>query len=158
MTISIIVAVSSNNVIGAGGKMPWKIPGEQKRFRDLSLGKTVIMGRKTFEEIGKPLPDRYTVVISRTKKFNFSNCTTVSSFSAALEKFKHKEELIIAGGARVYREALPLTDFIYLTRIHRDFSGDVYFPEWDESAFKITYTRRINGPIPYTYYTYKRIE
>ncbi len=156
MLISIIVAVARNNVIGAGGKLPWKIPGEQKRFRELSLGKTVFMGRRTFEEIGKPLPGRFTVVISRTKNFEFSNCTTMPSLQGALERFRDEEEIIIAGGARLYREALPLANRIYLTCIHRDFPGDVFFPEWDREAFNLTYVQKVEGAIPYTYYTFVR--
>ncbi len=156
MVISIIVAVASNNVIGSGGKMPWKIPGEQKRFRELSLGKTVFMGRITFEEIGRPLPDRFTVVISRTKNFEFENCLTLPSLQEGLEKFRNELEIIIAGGAQLYQEALPYTDRIFMTRIHRDFPGDVYFPEWDKDDFEITYVKRIEGQIPYTYYTYER--
>ncbi len=156
MIVSIIVAVARNNVIGSGGKMPWKIPGEQKRFRELSLGKTVFMGRRTFEEIGRPLPERFTVVISRTKKFEFANCITLTSFQEGFEKFSDEREIIIAGGAQLYKVALPYTDRIFMTRIHRDFPGDVFFPDWDQEDFVTTYVKRIEGKIPYTYYTFER--
>ncbi|NLC68721.1 MAG: dihydrofolate reductase [Clostridiaceae bacterium] len=155
--ISIIAAVSKNNVIGRDGKIPWHIPGEQKRFRELTTGKTIIIGRKSFEEIGRPLPDRKTVVLSKTKNYSAENCITVDSFSKALELLENEKEVFIAGGAEVYKAALPYAEYIYLTAIDRCFEGNVYFPDFNKDDFTVIYEQRVEGPIPYTYYTYKRI-
>lgn len=158
MLISIIAAVAKNGVIGAGGQMPWKIPGEQKRFRDLTLGQTVVMGRRTFEEIGKPLPGRHTVILSRTREFDWPGCTTLSSWEQVWEKFADKKELFIAGGAALYRDTIPLAHRLYLTVIEREYQGDVFFPDWKKKDFKQVYSHRVEGKVPYTYYTYVRKE
>lgn len=156
--ISAIVAVAKNNVIGNKGQIPWKIKGEQKRFKDLTIGKSIIMGRKSFEEIGRPLPGRKTIVISRSSNFTYENCFTVRSFKEALEILKNEEEIFIAGGGKVYEEAFPYCSRIYLTVIDKEIEGDVFFPEVNEKEFKKIYEKKIDGEIPYTYYTYERIE
>ena len=154
--ISIIVAVAKNNVIGNKGTMPWKIKGEQRRFKELTTGHTIIVGRKTFEVEGKPLPNRKTIVISKTKNIECENCVTVKSLKEALELAKDEKEIFIAGGGEIYRQVLPMTDRIYLTIIDKVIEGDVYFPEINEDEFVKTYEERIEGEIPYTYYTYER--
>lgn len=154
--ISLIVAVSKNNVIGNNGIIPWKIKGEQKRFKELTTGKTIIMGRKSFEEIGKPLPNRKTILISNTQHIESENCTTVKSLSEALELVKDQEEVFIAGGGQVYKEAFYYTDRIYITVIDKIVEGNVYFPEISEDEFTKVFEERIHGEIPYTYYTYER--
>lgn len=154
--VSIIVAVSKNNVIGKDGIIPWKIKGEQERFKELTTGKTIIMGRKSFEEIGRPLPNRKTILISSTQSIVTDNCTTVKSLFEALELVKSEDEVFIAGGGQVYRDAMPYTNRIYITVIDRTIDGNVYFPEIYESDFTKTYEERIDGEIPYTYYTYER--
>ena len=156
--ISAIVAVAKNNVIGNKGQIPWKIKGEQKRFKDLTIGKSIIMGRKSFEEIGRPLPGRKTIVISRSSNFTYENCFTVRSFKEALEMLQNEEEIFIAGGGKVYEEAFPYCSRIYLTVIDKEIEGDVFFPEVNEKEFKKIYEKKIDGEIPYTYYTYERIE
>ena len=158
MIISIIAAVSKNNVIGKNGKIPWEIPGEQKRFKELTTGKTIIMGRKSFEEIGKPLPNRNIIIVSRTKNYSFENCITVDSLSKAFELSKDEEEVFIAGGAQLYEATLPYADYLYLTIIDKFFDGDVYFPNFNRDDYIIEYEERIEYPIPYTYYTFKRLK
>jgi len=158
LIISIIAAVSKNNVIGKNGKIPWKIPGEQKRFKELTTGKTIIMGRKSFEEIGKPLPNRNIIIVSRTKNYSFENCITVDSLSKAFEISKDEEEVFIAGGAQLYEATLPYADYLYLTIIDKFFDGDVYFPNFNRDDYIIEYEERIEYPIPYTYYTFKRLK
>lgn len=155
--ISIIVAVSKNYVIGNNGIIPWNIKGEQTRFRELTTGKTIIMGRNSFDEIGNPLPNRKTILISRSKTVTTDSCITVTSLEEALRLAKEEEEVFIAGGGRVYQEALPFTDRIYLTIIDKVVEGDVYFPKIDTSIFLKTYEQQVPGEIPYTYYTYERI-
>ncbi|UKS25808.1 dihydrofolate reductase [Paenibacillus sp. HWE-109] len=156
MIISIIAAASMNGVIGMDELIPWQIPGEQIRFKELTLGKSVIMGRKTFESIGKPLPRRKTVIISRTVQITDANCVTVKSLEQALELLKDEDEIFIAGGGEVYREALPLADKLYLTEVEKEIAGNIYFPAFDKESFQLTYKQPVNGTIPYTYYTYER--
>jgi len=154
---SLIVAISKNNVIGNNGIMPWKIKGEQKRFKELTTGKTIIVGRKSFQEIGKPLPNRKTIIISTTENIVTDNCTTVKSLLEAFNLAKDEEEIFIAGGGQVYKEALPYADKIYITIIDKIVEGNVYFPEINKEDFIKTYEERIDGEIPYTYYTYERV-
>ncbi|KNY25480.1 dihydrofolate reductase [Pseudobacteroides cellulosolvens] len=154
--ISIIVAVSNNNVIGNNGIIPWKVKGEQNRFKELTIGKTIIMGRKSFEEIGKPLPNRKTILISNTQSINNENCITVKSLIEAINLVKDEDEIFIAGGGQVYRDALPYTDRIYITVIDKTINGDIYFPQISKTEFEKIYEEHVDGEIPYTYYTYVR--
>ena len=158
MKINIIVAMSENNVIGVNGKIPWKIKGEQKRFKDLTVGNTIIMGRKSFDEIGKPLPNRDTILISKSKQVEEDNCKTVETFEQAIESAEKQgvDEVYIAGGGQVYSKAISMVDKIYLTIVHKYFDGDVFFPYIDLSEFERTYIEYVEGDIPYTYLTYKR--
>ena len=154
--ISLIVAVAKNNVIGNNGIIPWKIKGEQKRFKELTIGKTIIMGRKSFEEIGKPLPNRKTILISNTQHIKSEDCTTANSLLKAFELAKDEDEIFVAGGGQVYKEAFPYADRIYITVIDKIINGNVYFPEISDKDFIKTYEEWIDGEIPYTYYTYER--
>ena len=114
--ISIIVAVAKGGAIGKEGKMPWRIPGEQRQFKDLTTGHVVIMGRTSYEEIGHPLPERTNIVVSKTKVFSGENVYTVKSLKEAIER-AGQEEIFIAGGAEIFQEALPLADKIYMTYV-----------------------------------------
>jgi len=134
--ISIIVAVDENWIIGKKEGLPWKLPADLKHFKTLTTGHTVIMGRKTYDSIGKPLPDRINIVISRNNP-NISDCINVSSVKEALEAAPDNQEIFIIGGAEIYNQFLPLTQKIYLTKIHHQFNGDIFFPklnlyEWTE--------------------------
>jgi dihydrofolate reductase/dihydrofolate reductase (trimethoprim resistance protein) len=155
--ISLIVAAAKNNVIGNNGIIPWKIKGEQKRFKELTTGKTIIIGRKSFEEIGKPLPNRKTILISNTRHIELENCVTAKSILEAFALAKNEdEEVFVVGGGQVYKEAFPYADRIYITVIDKIIDGNVYFPEICEDDFAKTYEERIDGEIPYTYFTYER--
>jgi dihydrofolate reductase/dihydrofolate reductase (trimethoprim resistance protein) len=156
--ISLIVAVTKNNVIGNNGIIPWKIKGEQKRFKDLTIGKTIIIGRKSFQEIGKPLPGRRTILISTTEQIHTDNCITVGSLQEAFDLTKGEDEVFVAGGGQVYKDAMPYADRIYLTVIDQTMEGSVYFPTISGLEFRKSYEERIEGEIPYTYYTYERIK
>jgi dihydrofolate reductase (trimethoprim resistance protein) len=156
--ISLIVAVAKNNVIGYNGIIPWRIKGEQRRFKELTTGKTIIMGRKSFEEIGRPLPNRKTILISNTQNIATENCTTVKSLSEAFDLVKNSDEVFVAGGGQVYKEAYPYADRIYITVIDKIIDGNVYFPTICEDDFVKLYEERIDGDVPYTYYTYERIK
>lgn len=153
--IALIVAYANNQVIGNKGCIPWKIKGEQKRFRELTTGNVVIMGRRSYEEIGKPLPDRTTIVISSTKNFESENCLTAKSLSEAIELAGNKD-IYISGGARLYEEALPLVEKMYITEIDHDVEGDTFFPAFDKEEFMKEINEHFDGEIPYTYVTYIR--
>ncbi|MDF2942871.1 MAG: dihydrofolate reductase [Herbinix sp.] len=153
--LALIVAISKNYVIGNKGVIPWKIKGEQKRFKELTTGKIVIMGKRSFKEIGKPLSNRKTILISKTFQYKDENCITVGSLEEALNIIGN-DEAYIAGGEMLYREALPLVDKMYITIIDQIVEGDTYFPEFNEDDFVITEQERFEGETPYTYITYDR--
>jgi dihydrofolate reductase len=121
--------MASNRVIGAGNKLPWHLSSDLKRFKVLTMGHHIIMGRKTFESIGRLLPGRTSVVISRNPDFRFDGAVIASSLAAALAQAAGDSEVFVIGGERIFREALKIADRVLLTEIHRDFDGDVYFPE-----------------------------
>ena len=152
---ALIVAHSLNNVIGCNGNIPWKIKGEQLRFKNLTLGKTIIMGRRTFEEIGKPLPNRKTILISSTLSYLDQNCVTVPDMKTALELCRD-EEVYISGGASLYQESIDFVDRMYITVIQKEFKGDTFFPEVDWQQFDKTYEKYVDGEIPYIELTYER--
>lgn len=154
--IALIVAYSKNRVIGNQGKIPWKIKGEQRRFKELTTGNVVIMGRHSYEEIGKSLPNRMTYLVSNTIKIEEENCKTVTSLNEAI-KLAENKDIYISGGAMLYREALPLVDKMYITIIDKDIEGDTYFPEFEENEFEKTYEEEFIGEVPYRYLTYERI-
>lgn len=153
--ISLIVAYANNNVIGNKGCIPWNIKGEQKRFRELTTGNVVIMGRRSYEEIGKPLPNRTTIVVSNTKNYNGENCFTAKSLDEAI-KLAGDRDIFISGGARLYEEALPIVEKMYITEIDCDIEGDTYFPEFDKEQFIKEIDEVVDGEIPYTYVTYTK--
>lgn len=153
--ISVIAAYAHGRVIGCAGKIPWSIPGEQARFRELTTGNVVVMGRRTYEEIGRPLPNRDTILVSSTLSVEQEHCTTVPTLAQALA-LAGGREVCIAGGEQLYREALPLADVLYLTTVEADIPGDRFFPEFDPDEYEITKEKRVDGEIPYTYWTYRR--
>lgn len=153
--IALIVAYTRNRVIGNNGCIPWRIKGEQRRFRELTTGNVVVMGRRSYEEIGRPLPNRTTIVVSNTKNFDAENCFTAKSLKEALE-IAGDRKVYISGGARLYEEALPLVEKMYITEIDAEIEGDTLFPEFDETEFEKTVDEHVDGDIPYTYVTYTR--
>lgn len=155
--ISIIVAVAKNGVIGKAGKMPWKIPGEQRQFKELTTGHVVIMGRKSFEEIGHPLPDRKNIVVSKTKVFSGENLITAKSLEEALS-LAGEEEIFIAGGAELFQKALPLADRIYITYVDLEVpNGDRFFPDFPKEKYMIVELEKLGGEIPYHRFLYTKI-
>lgn len=154
--IGLIVAYSKNRAIGKDGQIPWRIKGEQKRFRELTTGNVVIMGRRSYEEIGRPLPNRYTIVVSNTKKFEAENCTTARSLKEALEIADKDKNVYISGGAGLYREAIDIVDKMFITEIDAEIEGDTFFPEFEEKDFHREVESHVEGEIPFTYVTYTR--
>jgi dihydrofolate reductase len=137
MTTSIIVATAKNHAIGKDNKLLWYLPNDLKHFKDVTSGHTVIMGRKTFDSVGKPLPRRRNIVITR-QAITIEGCEVVSTIEAALALCADEAEVFIVGGAEIYRQALHLTNRIYLTLIDQDFDGDTFFPELNPAEWKET--------------------
>ena len=153
----LIVARSINNVIGKNGRIPWKIEGEQKQFKELTTGNVVVMGRKTYEEIGHPLPNRKTIVISKTHKYEADGLVTVSSLDEALE-LAEGQKVFIAGGYELYKEALPLVDVMYITEVQLVVEdGDVFFPDFNADDFEVTVGETLGDEIKYARTVYKRL-
>jgi dihydrofolate reductase len=133
MLISLIVAMAKNRVIGRGNQMPWHLPADLRHFKSVTLGKPVIMGRKTFESIGRPLPGRRNVVISRNANWHADGVESVNSLDAALALVQDADEVMIIGGGQLYREALPLAQRLYLTHIELPVSdADTWFPDYSQ--------------------------
>lgn len=127
--ISMVVAMSQNRVIGKLGKMPWNIPEDLQYFKRLTTGHTVIMGRKTFESIGRPLPNRLNVVLTQNEAYKAEGCVIVHSIEEVLEKYhKSEEELFIIGGSTLYKAFMPYATKLYITLIEKEFEGDTFFP------------------------------
>lgn len=129
--------MSENRVIGRDNRMPWSLPPDRKRFHAITRGHPVIVGRKTFESIGRPLSARTNIVLTRRQDYWFEGCVIVHDLASALAACGPAEEVFILGGEEVFRETLPLVDRIYLTVIHRSFSGDAYFPEIPPSLAEV---------------------
>ena len=147
--ISIIVAVAKGGAIGKEGKMPWKIPGEQRQFKELTTGHVVIMGRRSYEEIGHPLPNRTIIVVSKTKVFSGEKLYTVKSLQEAIER-AGQEEIFIAGGAEIFQEALPLADKIYMTYVDMEVpDADRFFPNFSEEEYKREEIEKVGGETSY---------
>jgi len=140
MIVSLIAAVSENGVIGLDGGIPWRLPADLKLFKQLTMGHTLILGRKTYQSIGRPLPGRKMVVLTRQMEFTAPGCLIAPSLEQALDtaQAEGETEAFIAGGAVVYAQALPLADRIYLSRVHAVVAGDTFFPAFDESAWQVT--------------------
>lgn len=133
--VSIIVAIAENGVIGDKNALLWNIKEDMRRFRTTTLGHPVIMGRKTFESIGRPLPKRTNVVVTRGDSI-FEGCEVAHSLEEAIAMFPAEEEVFIIGGAQIYEQALPFADKLYLTVVHRDYAGDTSFPAIDMSQWR----------------------
>lgn len=127
--ISIIVAVAENNVIGKDNKLIWHLPKDLKHFKETTTGHFIIMGRKTFESNGRPLPNRTNVIITKDKNYKAEGCKIVHSLKEALDFAKNESEVFIIGGGEIYKQAMPIADRIYLTKVHQSFEGDTFFPE-----------------------------
>ena len=160
MTISIIAAMAKNQVIGKEGKLPWKLAPDMKRFRALTLGKPVIMGRKTFESIGKPLAGRVNIILTNRHDYQAADCIVTHSLEDALRAAGNTSEIMVIGGAEVYNLFLPHAKQMYLTYIHHEFEGDTFFPKLDPAEWQeITrqdFTSDAENPYTYSFVTLKR--
>ncbi|NCF13887.1 MAG: type 3 dihydrofolate reductase [Gammaproteobacteria bacterium] len=137
MTISIIVAASENNVIGAAGDLPWRLSDDLRRFKTITMGKPIVMGRKTWDSIGRPLPGRQNIVVTRQAEFAAAGCDVVASKEEAITVAGSAEEVMVIGGSQVYELFLPDTKRLYLTRVHADVEGDALFPEFSSLEWRL---------------------
>lgn len=160
MRTSIIVAIAENYAIGKNNELLWHLSADLKRFKQITTGHSIIMGRKTFESIGKPLPNRRSVVITRDKNFSHEGITVVHSIAEALEIVKHEEEIFIIGGGTIYEEMLPKADRIYLTTVHKSFDADTFFPKFDTNQWQIVTEEELpcndKNPYPTTFQILER--
>jgi len=158
MTIKIIAALSSNYVIGDEGKIPWFIKGELKRFREITLNHNVIMGRKTYDSIGKTLDKRKNIIISNNKELKIDDAVVVSSFDDALKACDPNHDIFIIGGSKIYEIALTQSEYLLLTLIDKEFEGDTYFPKFDKTNWKLMIEEKKydeENKFSYSYLTYK---
>ncbi|MCD0489396.1 dihydrofolate reductase [Pedobacter sp. MC2016-14] len=157
MIISIVVAISENNAIGKDNQLLWRLPKDLKHFKDITSSHTIIMGRKTFDSVGKPLPHRRNIVITRDTQLQINGAEVVNSMDEALQLCDPNEEVMIVGGAEIYRQALPKTDRIYLTRVHHTYDADTFFPAIDPGAWLVTEEEEHEvdekHAVPYTFST-----
>ena len=137
MIVTIVVAIAENHAIGKDNQLLWHLPKDLKHFKEITSGGTVIMGRKTYDSVGKPLPNRRNIIITR-QQIEIAGCEVVNSLQAALDLCREHKEVFIVGGAEIYKQAMPLTDKIYLTIVHENFEADTYFPEISKDIWKET--------------------
>lgn len=158
MGISLIAAQSRNGVIGDGPDIPWKVKGEQKLFKEITQGGTLLMGRKTYDAIGRPLPGRNTIIITRQKDYKVENCIVAHSIEEALEIAAGLgKEIYIAGGGEIYAQTIRLADEIHLSIIDVEVDGDVKFPQFPCSQFELVEEKLFQSNIDYVYYHYRRV-
>ena len=156
--IAIVVAIAENNVIGKNNQLIWHLPADLKHFKHITLGHPILMGRKTYESIGKPLPGRTSIIITTQKGYSAEGCIVVHSIQEALAKAKQLDEQVyLIGGAEIYKQALSQVDTIYLTRLHHTFEGDTYFPELQESEWQVVAAEK-RAPDQKNKYSYSFLE
>jgi len=156
--VSVIAALARNRVIGIANTLPWRLPEDLQHFKALTMGHHIIMGRKTYESIGKPLPGRTTVIVTRDPAYRVAGCLTANSIDAAIAACAGDAEVFFVGGADLYAQALPRADRLYLTEIQADYAGDAHFPEFDRSQWRESERREnVNADgLAYHFVTYQR--
>jgi dihydrofolate reductase len=137
MIVSLLAAVADSGVIGRDGQLPWHLPADLRRFRRLTTGRTIVMGRKTHDAIGRPLPQRRTIVLTRQADYHAEGVEVARSLNEALRVAAGEEEVFVVGGGEIYREALAVADRMYLTIVHAELPGDVRFPEFDLAEWRL---------------------
>jgi len=160
MSISIIVAMAANRTIGINNTLPWRCPEDLKHFKSLTMGHHIIMGRKTFDSIGKPLQGRTTVVVSRNPALEIEGCIVTHSLKKAIAACAGDTEIFVVGGAELYAQALPLASTLYITEIRQEIQGDAHFPAIDKTVWhEITREKHSQSqpqPLDYHFVTYKQ--
>jgi dihydrofolate reductase len=155
--ISMIVAYANGRVIGKDGKMPWHLPNDLKHVKEVTTGQTIVMGRKTYESLGRPLPNRRNVVLTRSRSFSAPGVDVVHSKEEVLAL----GDVIIFGGAEIYAQFMDVVDRLYITEIDLDTEGDTFFPEWNRDRFRLVWKKEgvvdDKNPYPHTFYLYERM-
>ena len=156
--LTLIAAVARNGVIGKDNALPWRLPEDLKRFKALTIGHPIVMGRKTWESLGRPLPGRSNIVITRDKNYLVEGATVVHSVEAALETAQDATEVFVIGGAEIFTITLPHANCLQLTELDADFEGDVRFPAFDRSQWRTTFRETHTGAdgLAYAFVTYER--
>ncbi|QNM98159.1 type 3 dihydrofolate reductase [Chitinimonas koreensis] len=156
--LSLIAALSRNHAVGIDNKLPWHLPADLKYFKATTSGHPIIMGRKTYDSIGRPLPGRHNIVVTRNADWRADGVTVVHSIDAALAAAGDAAEVFLIGGATLYAEALPRADRLYLTEIDAEFQGDAFFPDWPRTAFReIRRERHETDTFSYSFAVYERL-
>jgi dihydrofolate reductase len=159
MKLSIVVAVAENNVIGNNNQLIWRMPTDLKRFKTLTMGHPIIMGRKTYESIGKALPGRTSIIITRQADYQAADCIVVHSLDEAIKAAKstNTPQAFVIGGAEIYHQALAICDTVYLTKIKHSFHGDAVFPNLDQNKWELVNQEEFladeKNPYPYQFLT-----
>jgi dihydrofolate reductase len=158
--ISLIAAMAENRVIGANNALPWHLPDDLRHFKQLTRGHAVIMGRRNYQSIGRPLPERRNIVVTNQRDFTAPGCQVVHSIEEAFRAAADDHELFVIGGAEIYRQCLPMAQRLYLTLVHASIPGDTFFPEFDAREWAETARERheadTRNPHPYTFLTLER--
>jgi dihydrofolate reductase len=158
--ISVIAALAKNRVIGIENRLPWRLPEDLAHFKALTLGHPVVMGRKTFESLRRPLPGRSNIVITRNPDYRPDGCQVADSLAAAIALCQHADEVFFIGGAELYAQAIPLADRLYLTEVHIDAAGDAWFPDYDRAAFseiaRAPHVGESGDPLAFDFVVYAR--
>ena len=158
--VTIIAAVGRNRALGKNNDLIWHLPADLRRFKSLTRGHHVIMGRKTFESLGKPLPKRTNIIVSRNRDYEAPGCVVVSSLEEALKEAQSDPNPYILGGAEIYKQALPISDLMDLTWVHEDFEADAFFPEFDDNEWEVTgredFRRDEENSYDYSFVQYKK--
>lgn len=150
--ICIIAALSEDRIIGKDNKLPWRIPSDLKRFRELTVGHSIIMGRRTFESLGRPLPERVNIVVTSNDSFIAQGCLRSKSLEEAISLAKREEERVfIIGGGQIYEQAISMADRLYLTVVKGEFTGDTFFPDYSEFSKKISEEHGQSNGLEYTF-------
>jgi len=162
MKLSLVVAMDKNRIIGIDGGLPWHLSSDLKYFRDITMGKPIIMGRKTHESIGRPLPGRRNIVVTRNENFTAEGCDVVTSLEAAMDLIADEPEAMMIGGASLYIDTLPIADQLYMTEVYAEVEGDTWFPEidpeqWQELS-RTTFSADEKNDHDYSFVVYERID
>jgi dihydrofolate reductase len=162
MIISLVAAAAENNIIGKENALPWRLPADLKFFKNLTMGHSIIMGRKTFQSVGKALPGRKNIIITRDNSFSAEDCIVLGSLSEAFQVCKDEDEIFVVGGAEIYHQSMEFADKIYLTRVHALFAGDTYFPDIHEDEWRVLSKEEHRADekniYPYSFIQYLRIK
>ncbi len=162
MKISLVVAMDKNRIIGANNQLPWNLPADLAHFKRLTLNKPIVMGRKTFESIGRPLPQRRNIIVTRNVKYSAEGCEVFHSLDAALANLKNEEEVMVIGGGELFNQVLSQASTLYLTIVDAKVDGDVYFPDWNANEWQEVGSQfneaDEKNPFNYTFLTLKRSE